>query len=107
MAVRSILRMGDPRLFEPAAPVVDFGSPGLLALIDDLHDTMRSAGGVGLAAPQIGVGLQVVVFGFERSERYPDAEPVPPTVLVNPLIEPLGDDEAIAWEGCPAGSKPR
>ncbi len=100
MAVRSILRMGDPRLFEPAAPVVDFGSPGLLALIDDLHDTMRSAGGVGLAAPQIGVGLQVVVFGFERSERYPDAEPVPPTVLVNPLIEPLGDDEAIAWEGC-------
>lgn len=100
MAIRQILRMGDPRLLEPAAPVGVFATPELDALITDLFDTMHAAGGVGLAAPQIGVGLQVVIFGFEHSARYPDAPPVPPTVLVNPVITPLGDDEEDGWEGC-------
>ena len=75
MAVRTLLRMGDARLLQPAAPVGEFGTPALAALIEDLFDTMAAHGGVGLAAPQIGVGLQVVIFGFERSERYPDAAP--------------------------------
>ena len=100
MAVRPILKMGDPRLLQPAEPVRDFASPELKTLIEDMFDTMASAGGVGLAAPQIGVGLQVVIFGFERSERYPDAEPVPTTILVNPVIAPMGDEEEEDWEGC-------
>lgn len=100
MAVRPILRMGDPRLLEIARPVADFDSPVLHALITDLFDTMVAAGGVGLAAPQIGVGLQVVIFGFEKSARYPDAEAVPETVLLNPLITPLSADQSLDWEGC-------
>lgn len=100
MAVRKLLRMGDPRLLEIASPVPAFATAELLALIADMRDTMAAAGGVGLAAPQIGVGLQVVIFGFERSERYPDAEPVPYTELVNPEIEPLAADEEFGWEGC-------
>nr|MBL8411022.1 peptide deformylase [Dechloromonas sp.] len=100
MAVRSILRMGDPRLLEIARPVVDFATPALAELIDDMFDTMAAAGGVGLAAPQIGVGLQVVIFGFAKSERYPDAEAVPETILINPVITPLAADEEPGWEGC-------
>ncbi len=100
MAVQAILRMGDARLLEPAAPVAAFGTPELAALIADLFDTMTAAGGVGLAAPQIGVGLQVVIFGFDKSERYPDAPPIPRTVLVNPAILALGADEEEGWEGC-------
>lgn len=100
MAVRTILRMGDPRLLQPAEPVSAFDTLALEALIADLFDTMADAGGVGLAAPQIGVGLQVVIFGFESSERYPDAPPVPRTILVNPTITPLGEDEEEGWEGC-------
>ncbi|THF57242.1 peptide deformylase [Pseudothauera rhizosphaerae] len=100
MAVRTILRMGDPSLLQPAAPVREFGTPALAGLIADMFDTMAAAGGVGLAAPQIGVGLQVVIFGFERSERYPDAPPVPRTILLNPEIVPLGDDLEDGWEGC-------
>ena len=100
MAVREILRMGDPRLLEVARPVLDFTTPALGALIDDMFETMAEAGGVGLAAPQIGVGLQVVIFGFARSERYPDAEAVPQTILINPRITPLSDDEDLGWEGC-------
>jgi len=100
MAVREILRMGDARLLELAQPVADFADPLLQTLVADMFDTMAAAGGVGLAAPQIGVGLQVVIFGFARSERYPDAEPVPETILVNPHITPLGEDEDLAWEGC-------
>ena len=100
MTVRTILRMGDPRLLQSAAPVRDFSDPALRALIVDLQETMLAAGGAGLAAPQIGVGLQVVVFGFESSPRYPDAEPVPETILVNPLITPLGDEMEEGWEGC-------
>ena len=100
MALRDILKMGDPRLLRVARPVEHFDGPELHALIADLHDTMRAAGGVGLAAPQIGVDLAVVLFGFERSERYPDAPPVPRTVLLNPRITPLGDEEEEGWEGC-------
>ena len=100
MAVREILRMGDPRLLQVADSVTDFGSSALRGLIDDMFDTMRAAWGVGLAAPQIGVSLQVVIFGFEHSERYPDAPPVPLTVLINPQIVPLGEAEVAGWEGC-------
>ena len=102
MAVREILKMGDPRLLKPAEQVEPeaFGSPELLALITDLKDTMAAAQGAGLAAPQIGVDLAVVIFGFGRSQRYPDAPPVPETVLINPLIMPLSDVEEEGWEGC-------
>lgn len=100
MAVRKILRMGDPRLLRPAAAVVRFDTPELHALVADLFDTMHAAGGAGLAAPQIGVDQQVVIFGFERLARYPEAEPVPPTVLVNPVIEPLDDALEEGFEGC-------
>ena len=92
--------MGDPLLFQSADPVTRFSTPELSALIDDMFETMRVAGGVGIAAPQIGVGLQVVIFGFAKSERYQDAEPVPMTVMINPVITPLGDDEMLGWEGC-------
>lgn len=100
MAVREILKMGDPRLLRVAKPVLEFDTPELRALVDDLFDTMRAANGAGLAAPQIGVDLAVVIFGFARNERYPEAPPVPETVLVNPQIEPLGDAEEDGWEGC-------
>jgi len=100
MAVRSILRMGAPILLRQAAPVLQFDTPELRALLVDMFDTMAAAGGVGLAAPQIGVSLQLVIFGFERNERYPEAEPVPRTVLINPLITALDDEETLAWEGC-------
>lgn len=100
MAARQILRMGEPLLFELAKPVTEFGTPALQALIADMFDSMQAAGGVGLAAPQIGVSLQLVIFGFEKSERYPEAEAVPLTVLINPCITPLGEEEALGWEGC-------
>ncbi|UCV06140.1 peptide deformylase [Dechloromonas denitrificans] len=100
MTVRAILRMGDPILTQLAAPVLRFDTPELRQLLDDMFETMRAADGVGLAAPQIGVGLQVVIFGFETSERYPDAESVPQTVLINPVITPLGAEEELGWEGC-------
>ncbi len=100
MAVREILRMGAPLLFAVAEPVGKFGTPELQQLIDDMFDTMHAAGGVGLAAPQIGVGLQVVIFGFEKSERYPEAEAVPPTILINPVITPLDGGPESGWEGC-------
>jgi peptide deformylase len=100
MAVKPILQMGDARLLNIAEPVADFNARVLHALVEDLIDTMRTAEGVGLAAPQIGVGLRIVVFGFDRSPRYPDAEPIPQTVLINPMIKPLSDDQNEAWEGC-------
>ncbi len=100
MAVRTLLRMGDPRLLQIAAPVVDFDTPELDQLLTDMHDTMLANGGVGLAAPQIGVGLQVVIFGFSSSARYPDAEAVPRTVLINPVITALDDLSEDGWEGC-------
>jgi peptide deformylase len=92
--------MGDPRLLRVAAPVTDFDSPALLALVEDMFDTMRAANGAGLAAPQIGEDLQLVIFGFDHNERYPEAPAVPPTVLINPVIEPLDDEMADGWEGC-------
>jgi len=98
--IREILKMGDARLLRIAEPVTAFDTPELHALLADMFDSMHHAGGVGLAAPQIGVNLQVVVFGFEHSERYPDAEPVPRTVLVNPGITPLSDEMEEGWEGC-------
>ncbi|PLK48839.1 peptide deformylase [Uliginosibacterium sp. TH139] len=98
--IREILRMGDERLLRHAQEVEAFDTPELHALIADMFDTMREAGGVGLAAPQIGVDLRVVIFGFEASERYPEAPAVPLTVLVNPVLEFIGDELEEGWEGC-------
>ncbi|MBK9133452.1 MAG: peptide deformylase [Betaproteobacteria bacterium] len=100
MAVREILKMGDLRLLRVAQPVREFGTPALRALVADMFETMAAANGAGLAAPQIGVDLQLVIFGFDKNERYPGAPPVPPTVLVNPLITPVGDEMIEGWEGC-------
>jgi peptide deformylase len=100
MAIRPVLRMGDPRLLEPSRPVERFDTPELHALIADMEETMRALNGAGLAAPQIGVGVRVVIFGVERNPRYPDAEPVPYTVLINPVLEPLGAEVEGGWEGC-------
>ena len=101
MTVRDILRMGDPRLLRVARPVTEFDTDELHRLVLDMLDTMAAAQGAGLAAPQIGVDRQVVIFGTgERNPRYPDAPPVPRTVLVNPVITPLGDEEEEDWEGC-------
>jgi peptide deformylase len=100
MAIHEILKMGDPRLLRVAAAVTEFDTPTLHALIADMFETMESAGGVGLAAPQIGVDAALVIFGFQHSERYPDAPEVPRTILLNPVIEPLSSDEAEGWEGC-------
>ncbi len=98
--IREILKMGDPRLLRVAAPIERFDTLQLHALIEDMFDTMRAAGGVGLAAPQIGVDLQLAIFGFESSERYPDAPAVPRTILLNPNITPLDDEREEGWEGC-------
>lgn len=92
--------MGDPRLLEPARPVERFDTQELHALIADMDDTMKALDGAGLAAPQIGVGLQVAIFGVEHNPRYPDAEPVPYTVLINPVLTPVGADMEEGWEGC-------
>ena len=101
MAVKTILKMGDPRLLRVAQPVQQFNTPELQALLIDLQDTMQAANGAGLAAPQIGVDLQVVIFGSgEFNPRYPEAPVVPRTVLINPVLTPLSDDEEDGWEGC-------
>lgn len=92
--------MGDPRLLAPSRPVEHFDTPELHALIADMEETMKALSGAGLAAPQIGVGLQVVIFGVEANPRYPDAEPVPYTVLINPALEPIGSEVEEGWEGC-------
>jgi peptide deformylase len=98
--IHPILKMGDPRLLRIAKPVEAFGTAALETLIADMFETMQAAGGVGLAAPQIGVDLQLVIFGFEHSERYPDAPPVPRTILLNPTITPLSPHKEEGWEGC-------
>lgn len=100
MAVRRVLRMGDPRLLERAHPVRGFDTPELHALVEDMRDTMQALNGAGLAAPQIGVGLRVVIFGVDHNPRYPDAEPVPHTALVNPLLTAIGEEMEEGWEGC-------
>lgn len=100
MTIHTILRMGDPRLLRVARPVTEPRTPEIRTLIADMFDTMQAAGGVGLAAPQIGVDLAVVIFGFSQSARYPEAPPVPQTVLINPEISVLDDAEEEDWEGC-------
>lgn len=101
MTVQTILKMGDARLLRTAAPVTAFDTPELHQLITDLRDTMAAVHGAGLAAPQIGVNLQVVIFGSTQpNPRYPDRPLVPPTVLINPKITPLGPEQASDWEGC-------
>ena len=101
MAIKPILKMGDPRLLRVAQAVQAFDTPELHALLTDLHDTMHAANGAGLAAPQIGVDWQVVIFGSgEINPRYPEAPVVPRTVLINPVLTPLSDDEEEGWEGC-------
>jgi peptide deformylase len=98
--IHEVLRMGDPRLLEISKPVEAFGTPQLRELVADMRDTMAHLSGAGLAAPQIAVPLRVVIFGVSRNPRYPDAEEVPDTVLVNPVITPLGEEMEEAWEGC-------
>ena len=100
MTVRLVLRMGEPLLLEKAQPVTTFNTPELHALIQDMQDTMSAMNGAGIAAPQIGVSLQVVIFGVGSNPRYPDAEQVPYTVLINPPLTPVGDEIEDGWEGC-------
>ena len=100
MPIKAVLKMGDPLLLQQAAPVGQFDTPELHALIQDMHDTMLAKNGAGIAAPQIGVSLRVVIFGVGSNPRYPDAEQVPYTVLVNPVVTPLGNEMEDGWEGC-------
>ena len=100
MANRIILRMGDPLLLEKAQPIMQFNTPELHALINDMQDTMQAMDGAGIAAPQLGVSLQVVIFGVGKTPRYPDAEQVPYTVLINPTLSFAGDEMEDGWEGC-------
>ncbi len=100
MAIKSVLKMGEPLLLQQARPVEQFDIPQLHALIQDMRDTMADLNGAGLAAPQIGVSLQVVIFGFEKNQRYPDADEVPFTILLNPKLTPLSEDMEEDWEGC-------
>jgi len=98
--IRDVLKMGDPRLLSVAAPIARFDDPQLHALLADMRDTMAHLNGAGLAAPQIGVGLRVVIFGVRSNPRYPGVEEVPDTVLINPVITPLSEDLDDGWEGC-------
>lgn len=103
MAIKPVLRMGDPRLLQQSEPVVEFDTPELHQLVQDLLDTMQANDGAGIAAPQIGVNLQLVIFGSPTprpNPRYPDADPVPFTVLLNPQLTPLSDEQEDGWEGC-------
>ena len=100
MTIRQVLKMGDPLLLNVAEPVNDFKSQTLKDLIEDMQDTMHALNGAGLAAPQIGVSLRVVIFGVEKTPRYPDAEEVPYTILINPKLTFLGDEMDEGWEGC-------
>jgi len=100
MTVRTVLKMGDPRLLQISRPVENFNTPELAELLQDMEDTMAELDGAGLAAPQIGISLRVVIFGVDFNPRYPDAEPVPRTVLINPSIEVIGNGQDDAWEGC-------
>jgi peptide deformylase len=98
--IRPVLKMGDPRLLRVADPVLDFASPVLAELLQDMRDTMAHRDGAGLAAPQIGVSLRVVIFGSKDNPRYPDAPEVPQTVLINPVLSPIGEETEEGWEGC-------
>ena len=98
--IRDVLKMGDPRLLERSKEITHFGTPELEALLQDMRDTMAHLNGAGLAAPQIGVGLRVVIFGVKANPRYPGVEEVPDTVLINPVLTPLGEELEEGWEGC-------
>jgi len=102
MAIRPILKMGEPLLLQTATqvPPEAIGSSEIQEIIQDLLDTMKDANGAGLAAPQIGISLQIVVFGFEKNVRYPNEAPIPQTILINPVITPLSPDQDNGWEGC-------
>lgn len=100
MAVRSVLKMGDPLLLQQAMPVVEFNTSALNGLIEDMFDTMAALHGAGLAAPQIGISLRVVIFGIEGNPRYPDVESVPRTVLINPVLKIFDQETEAGWEGC-------
>jgi peptide deformylase len=100
MAIRPVLKMGDPTLLKVAEPIGTFDTPTLRQLLVDMHDTMESLNGAGLAAPQIGVSQQVVIFGVGKNPRYPQAEEVPYTVLINPVLEPVSAAMEDGWEGC-------
>jgi peptide deformylase len=100
MAIKPVLKMGDPILLQQAKPVEQFDTPELHALIADMQDTMKAENGAGIAAPQIGVSLQVVIFGVGQNPRYPDAESVPYTVLINPILTAIGEEVEEGWEGC-------
>lgn len=100
MTIKPIIKMGNEKLATPSLPVTNFSNGELKELVDDMHDTMKEKGGVGIAAPQIGCNLRVIIFGFEYNERYPNEKPIPFTVLVNPIIEILSNELIDAWEGC-------
>jgi len=100
MSIKSIVKMGNQKLATPSLPVTDFSSQELKKLIQDMQETMKEKGGVGIAAPQIGCNLRVIMFGFEKNERYPDEGPVPFTILINPSFENLSDEMIGGWEGC-------
>ena len=100
MTVRRVLKMGEPVLYQKAAPVTQFGTPELEHLLADMFDTMAAYSGAGLAAPQIGVSQRVVIFGAQANPRYPRAEAVPTTILINPTLHPVGTDIEEGWEGC-------
>ncbi len=100
MAIKVTLKMGHPLLKDVAIPVTEFNTPALVALIQDMKDTLVALNGAGLAAPQIGVGLRVVIFYINQNPRYPEVEPIPETILINPEITPLADDSESGWEGC-------
>jgi len=100
MAIRPVLRLGDPRLFQVASEVSEFNHPELDNLINDMFDTMEDADGAGLAAPQIGIGLRIAIFGFDINSRYPDHDTIPKTILINPKIITLSDEKEDDWEGC-------
>ena len=98
--IHEILKMGDPRLLRVARPVENVNDPKLKTIIADMYETMYAANGVGLAAPQIGIDLRLMIFGFEANPRYPDAEPVPVTTLINPWLEIVSEETEDGWEGC-------
>jgi peptide deformylase len=100
MTIKPVSRMGNEQLGTPSLPVTEFGTKELYDLLEDMKDTMKEEKGVGIAAPQIAVNLRIVIFGFERNERYPNEEAVPFTVLINPSIEPMSDEMEEDWEGC-------
>lgn len=100
MTIKTISRMGKSNLFEGSTDVSNLQATDIIRLIQDLHDTMIAKGGVGIAAPQIGVNKRVIIFGFDKSERYPNEKAVPKTTLINPQYKPLNDEKELGWEGC-------